>query len=154
MSEGTQRLSAAFVEQAVARGVAGELGRSLATRRDLLIDQAGATRFEVERLRRVVAGQAAEIADLRDRLRQAQEVARRLTVRQLVDAVTQAVVSGSADLDGYAINDAHVRVRAAVEFAGEAVTVVADPGGLLDAASLSSFEIRLAPLPPVPGSTD
>lgn len=148
MSAGTQRLAAAFVEQTVARAVAAELGRSLIDRRDLLISQASAARIEVERLRRVVAEQAARIADLQARLDQAQAEVHRLTVRQLVDAVTRAVLADAELPPGYAISDARVQVRAAVKFTDGHVLITADPGGLLDPESLSTLEIRLASLPP------
>lgn len=153
MTEGVQRLTAAVVHQSVASAVASELGRSALGRRDVEERFWSGIRQEVERLREVVADQAEKIAELQAGLDQARQQVHRLEMRELVGAVSSAVLSSAAAIDGYVINDAHVQVRAAIEIDSGRVTMTADPGGLLDAAGLSTFDVHLRPLPPPPAET-
>jgi hypothetical protein len=148
VTEGVEMLAAAVVQQAVASAVAAEVTRATLQGRD--VDQAffGGTRAEVVRLRQVVADQAQQITALQNRLEEAQREAHRLEMRQLVDAVSAAVLTGTASLDGYTVSDAHVQVRAALEINNGRVTVTADPGGLLGVDGLSTFDVHLQSLPP------
>lgn len=143
-----ERMTSAVVAESVAAAVAAQVERSTLRRRAAEAVFWEGTRQEVERLRLVVAEQAARIADLENRLAEAQRQISRLEVADMIDAVTDAVLAGVATYDGYVVSDAHVQVRAALELDAGRLTVNADPGGLLDAGALSSFDLHLRSLPP------
>ncbi|WP_322763215.1 hypothetical protein [Frankia sp. Cr2] len=148
MTEGVQQLSAEFIRQAVSAAVIGEIGRSALIPQALQENVWSGTRLEVVQLRRVVANQAEQIAELQARLDQAQQEVHRLETRELVVAVVDALRQSATGFDGYVIDDAHVEVKAAMEFDNGRLTMTADPGGLLDTNSLSTFDVHLRALPP------
>jgi hypothetical protein len=154
VSDGTENLAAAVVEQAVASAVAAEVSRATLMRQATEEAFWGGTRDEVLRLRQVVADQALQITTLQNRLAEAQRAAHRLEMRQLVDAVSAAVLGGTASLDGYVVSDARVEVKAALEINGGQLAVTADPGALLHNNALSTFDMHLGALPPPLGEPD
>ena len=154
MSDGLDDLASAVVERSVASAVAEEISRATLARQAAEEAFWNGTRDEVLRLRQVVADQALQITTLQNRLAEAQRAAHRLDMQQLVDAVSTSVVSGTASLDGYVVNDARVEIRAALEINGGQLAVTADPGGLVGADALSTFEVHLGVLPPALGEPD
>jgi hypothetical protein len=142
------RLTESAVAAAVASAFAEEIGRSTLVRHEVERDFWSGSRREVERLRRLVADQAATIADLSAALERAQARVRRLELAELVDAVSGAVLGSSATMNGYVVSDARVEVKAALEIADGRLSVTADPGGLVDTAGLSTVSVHLRPIPP------
>jgi cell division protein FtsB len=151
MTEGVERLSAEFIQQTVASAVAGEINRSALIPQILQTGILDRFQGEVDRLQQVVAQQAAQIGDLQARLDRARAEVHRLEARQLVTAVADALLRSTSSLSGYVIDEAQVQVKAALEFDNGRITMTADPGGLLDSNSLSTFDVHLRALPPALG---
>lgn len=141
----------ALIDAAVRLAVAGELDRSRLVQRESEEDLWAGTLREVQRLRVLTSRQAARIADLEEQLAQVQAELSRVELEDLVRSVTASIAETSGDLDGYAVSEATVDVRAAVRLAGGRMLLTADPAGLLKPDALSTVRISLQALPPPPG---
>jgi hypothetical protein len=100
----------------------------------------------------VVHDQAARIAELEGRVAALETELSQVELAQLMAGVAAHVADANLALDGYAISNARVEVRAAVQLAGDRLLVSADPGALLAPESLSTVSVVLGALPPPPGS--
>jgi hypothetical protein len=150
MADGTRVLTDALIEARVRSAVADELAQSIDRRRILEFQALAAALAEISRLRGLVEVQAAEIADLRRRLAEAEAASRELPVDDLLRAIAGSVTAGAATLEGYAVSRARVEVRAALGVSGAGLGLRAADATLADPAALGTVAVDLHALPPTP----
>lgn len=147
-----QPVDSALVDSAVRLAVNEELERSRLVRVDSEDSWWAGTLAEVERLRSVVTDQAARIAQLEGQLSQLQDELSRVEVGALVLSVSRSIAEAAKSLDGYAVSEARVDVKASVRLASGQMLLTADPAGLLQPDALSTIGISLKALPPPAGA--
>lgn len=105
---------------------------------------------EIERLRKLVEVQRAEIERLRERLREVEAARRQIPIESLIEAILAAVDAGAQTLPSHAITTvrADLRVPLQVE-SGVAGMAVAAPG-IYPGQALSTLSVDLRPLPLTP----
>ena len=147
-----QPVDSALVDSSVRLAVSEELERSRVVRSDSEDAWWAGTLAEVERLRSVVTDQAARIAQLEGQLAQLQDELSRVEVGALVLSVSRSIAQAAKALDGYAVSQARVDVKASVRLASGEMLLTADPAGLLQPDALSTIGISLTALPPPAGA--
>lgn len=147
-----QPVDSALVDSVVRLAVSEELERSRLVRVDSEDSWWAGTLAEVERLRSVVTDQAARIAQLEGQLSQLQDELSRVELGALVLSVSQSIADAANALNGYAVSEARVDVKAMVRLASGQMLLTADPSGLLQPDALSTIGISLKALPPPAGA--
>jgi len=151
MTDGTRVLTDALIEARVGSAVADEVAVAIDRRRLLEAGSLAGVRAEVARLRLLVQAQAGEIADLRQRLADAEAAGHELPVEDLLRAVAGSVAAGAATLDGYAVSHARVEVRTSLAVSSAGLRVRSSDPALADSASLGTVAMEVGALPPTPG---
>jgi len=105
---------------------------------------------ELERLRPVVEGQAAQLSKLREQLRDLERQARQVEVETLIGSIASAVAAGEGALLGRTISSARAEIRAGLQAAAEGTGLVLAPPGAYDTSALSTitFDLRAVPADP------
>jgi hypothetical protein len=150
MADGTRVLTDALIQARVRSEVADEVALSIDRRRISEFRALAAARAEIVRLRLLVQAQAAQIADLRRRLAEAEAASRELPIDELLQAVAGSLTAGAATLEGYAVNHARVELRVALGISGDGPGLRSADATLTDPAALSTVAVDLHALPPTP----
>lgn len=120
--------------------------------RDMLKGIVDRRELELASLRDLVARQQAQIADLTERLRSAEEAARQVALEEIVRALAGALQAGEAALSDRVIVAARAEIKAALQAAGGQAGLVLGAPGAYDADTLSTVTFDLRRLPPDPAS--
>lgn len=141
----------ALVDSAVRLAVADEVERSRVVREEAETSWWTGTLAEVRRLRRLTSQQAARIAELERQLAEARAELSRVELEDLLRSITQSVAEATQAMEGYAVSEARVEVRAAVQLASGRMLLTSDPAALLQPEALSSIGVSVHALPPPVG---
>jgi hypothetical protein len=125
---------------------------ALTVDRDVLKGVVDRRELELASLRDVVARQQAQIADLTERLRNAEEAARQVALEEIVRALAGALQTGEAALTDRVIVAARAEIKAALQVAGGHAGLVLGAPGAYDSDTLSTVTFDLRRLPPDPAS--
>lgn len=141
-------VSAALADSAVRGAVDRAVGLSRDSKLEAETAFWGGTVAEVRRLRTVAREQAARIAELEAKVAALQTELSQVELGELMAGVAASIARADLALEGYAISNAHVQVKAAVQLARDRMLVALDPGGLLAPDALSTLSVTLGAVPP------
>jgi hypothetical protein len=105
---------------------------------------------ELERLRRVVELQAAQLSTLREQLRDLERQARQVEVETLIGSIASAFAASESALLGRTISSARAEIRGGLQAAAGGTGLVLAPPGAYDTSALSTiaFDLRAVPAEP------
>lgn len=149
---GLDPVLAALSDSAVSVAIDRQIGLSRAGQREAEIASWAGRFGELRRLRQLVGQQASRITELEAKVAALEAELSQVEVAELLAAVSASVANAGRSLEGYAISEATVEVKAAVQIAGKGMLLACDPGGLLAPEALSTVAVRLSSLPPPPGT--
>jgi hypothetical protein len=150
MADGTRVLTDALIQARVRSEVAYEVAQSIDRRRISEFRALAIARAEIVRLQLLVQAQAAQIADLRRRLAEAEAVSRELPTDELLQALAGSLMAGAATLEGYAVNHARIELRVALGVSGDGSGLRSADAALTDPGALSTIAVDVHALPPTP----